>query len=179
MKFFTFIAAILLFASCQENDDLVYQVNGVEFTATKLQSTDGSPFTIEDSISGSHFGFRIHWDAESNNEPYDPVETTVRVLNPVTEFKIWSNQTVSGRSPGSSLNTLFNIFYREKMEEKPLEADGGLDYLTNSNDNFSQVESSFLKAKTIIAPGSYDFYIRSKLSNGTVLVDTIPDVKIK
>lgn len=113
MKLFAFIASVLLLTSCQDNEDLVIKVKNVAFTATKLQSTDGLPFTIEDSISGDHFGFRSEWEIESNMNDvgFDPVETSVRNVNYVKEFKISSDQTVCGRSPGSSLNSLFNLYY--------------------------------------------------------------------
>lgn len=177
MKTFAFISALILLTSCQENDDLVYQIYGVGFSATKLHSNDGLPFTIEDSINGSHFGFRINWNVESNNAPYDPVETSVRVLNPILEFKITSDKTIAGIPPGNPLNSLFYIYYAEDLDEVQLP--GYLNYITESKDHFSHIESSFLKAKTQISAGNYDFYFRSKFSEGAIVFDTIKNVKIK
>jgi hypothetical protein len=179
MKFAVFLSCILLLTACQENDDLVIEIKTVSFSPTKLQSTDGLPFTIEDSINGAHLGFRINWEVESNNEPYDPVETTVRIKNRVADFKIWSNQTISGRSPGSSLNTLFNIYYKENIDERQLAANQGLGYLADVTEVSGPVISSLLKAKTTITPGGYDFYFRSELLDGTVLLDSAINVKIR
>ncbi len=177
MKFFAFVTTLLLFVSCQENDDLVYEIHGVGFSATKLQSNDVLPFTIEDSINGSHFGFRIHWDAESNNAPYDPVETSIRQLNGVKEFSITSNQTFAGRSPGNPLNSIFYIYFAENLDEIVLE--NGLPYYTDSFDHFYQEKSSLLKAKSEIDPGNYTFYFRTKFYDETVILDTLTNIKIK
>ncbi len=173
-----FVPLLLLLASCQENEDLVIEIKKVTFSATKLQSTDGLPFTIEDSINGSHLGFRINWEAESNHAPYDPVETTIRIKNKVTDFKITSNQTISGRPPGTSLNSLFNIYFEKKVDEKPLTGNHGLDYYAEITDIYGPFVSSMLKAKTTIDPGGYNFYFRSELEDGTVLLDSLINIPI-
>ena len=178
MRFFTF-ALLLLLASCQENEDLVIEIKKVSFSATKLQSTDGLPFTIEDSINGSHLGFRINWEVESNKAPYDPVETTIRIKNKVTDFKISSNQTISGRRPGTSLNSLFNIYFEEKVDEEQLTGNHGLNYYAEISDIYGPFVSSMLKAKTTLSPGGYNFYFRSELEDGTVLMDSTINLKIK
>ncbi|MGV3612075.1 MAG: hypothetical protein ACO1N0_14045 [Fluviicola sp.] len=179
----TFILLLLFVSSCQKNDDLLIGVRSVSFQAASTENEYFTPLPVSaaDSITTDHFVLQVNWDIERLNDAgYDPVETTVINTNPVDSIKIWSDQTVAGRSPGSSLNTLFEQYYSSYVAAKPLKEDGGLIYFS-AHDTFDEPlrKISFLNPNTWIAPGTYNFHFRCVFRNGGVQENTIPHVVLK
>ncbi|WP_341901061.1 hypothetical protein [Fluviicola taffensis] len=182
MRIIYSIIILLAFCSCQENDDLVISVKNVSFKAASTENEYAVPMVSTDSISSSHFLFEVNWDIQRTDVGYDPVETTVINSNPVDSIKIWSDQIVAGRNPGNSLNTLFyqQIYSLSVSEPDLLEENGSLIY-NSSFDTFEEPlrKVSYLIPNFQINPGTYNFYFRCILRNGTILSSSLPNVIIK
>jgi len=174
------LLVLLSFSSCQKNDDLIIQVKNVSFQAASTENEYHTPLPTTDPISSSHFVLIVNWEIERNDADYDPVETTVINTNPIDSIRIWSDQTFAGKSPGSSLNTLFKEYYSSYVTAEPLAENGGLTYFSAHN-TFEEPlrKRSFLLPNAWIAPGTYDLHFRCVLKNGTVLFNSLPNVIIK
>ncbi|TSJ47591.1 hypothetical protein [Fluviicola chungangensis] len=180
----SFLPATLLlvfFSSCQKNDDLIIQVRNVSFQTASTENEFHAAIPTTDSISAPHFILNVNWDIERTNDAdYDPVETAVINENPVDSIKIWSDQSIAGRSPGSSLNTLFTQYYSFNVAAKPLTENGGLIYFSMFNSFDEPLRKvSFLQPTVQIESGTYDFYFRCVLRDGTVISNSLTHILIK
>ena len=180
IHFLPLILILIFVSSCQKNEDLIIKVRNVSFQTASNENEFMTPVPTTDSIPGSHFVLHVNWDIERTDVSYDPVETTVINENPIDSIQIWSGQTIAGRNPGSSLNTLFTQYYSPNVTPQPLKENGGLIYFSAFN-TFEEPlrKHSYLYPTVQITPGNYDLSFRCVLRDGTILSNSLSNVIIK
>lgn len=171
----------LLIASCElPNDRQAYiKLTAVGFSPATTATVGGNPEQANGAIPADNFAIQFYFEYEQSGDG-DPYEDGIIDLNPMTSFKVWSPQTVSGRAPNSSLNTLFNAQYfgqtNHLQEDYPLPFDA---HVQSIEEQYPPKIGYLLTTGTNILPGTYDFYFRCEFKDGTVILDNLMDVVIE
>lgn len=176
----TFAFLLLVVVSCEtHNREVFIKITSIDFSAATTQTSDGNPQQTTEPITAHFFAIRIDYDFEMSG-PGDPFEDEVRVPNPIDTFQVWSPQTVSGRIPFSSLNTLFKHRI-SPSNVVALQENGPLKFNTipqSLEEPLPKTAYLLTASETSISPGIYDFYFRCKLHDGTVMLDSLINISI-
>jgi hypothetical protein len=174
--FILLLCLFFLFGACL-NDDKDYYFSYTGLNLEGARTTNGYPEMTTAPTSVQLFGLKLNlFPVEGDNEyEYDYNEGTLVNTNPIVGMKIWSNEMYDTVQPGGNLNAYFLHFKGNYFSVDSISQTGAIQPIANNYPEYSDhpyAAYTYLIARTPPSPGSYRFFVRLTLNDGTIFTDS-------
>lgn len=180
---FSVLSAFLLSLSSCEGDQTVHYAF-TDLDLAHLNTSAGMPFLSSDSVPKTLYGIRLSLHPQEISRKgryFDPNESSVVNDNPITLFKVWSDSTFMGQTPGTILNDHFMHFPGSYLHAERIEIGGSIEPTARYSPDYENNNFPLYTDVLLISdpnPGAYKFFIELTLENGSIFTDSTLMVKL-